>query len=176
MENQNSNKKMLSRMFTDRESAEQAYKTLHERGYSKEDINLVMTDEARKKHFSDHHHTTELGSKALEGAGTGGAIGGTIGAIVGIIAAIGTSLVIPGLGLVVAGPLAAGLAGAGAGSITGGLVGALVGSGIPEYKAKKYEEGLKNGNIVMGVHPHESDNLTPQEKEWQDETSDVSHH
>ena len=37
----------------------------------------------------------------------------------GIIAAIGTTLVIPGLGLVIAGPIAAGLAGAGAGSITG---------------------------------------------------------
>ena len=55
------------------------------------------------------------------------------------IAAIGTSLVIPGLGLVVAGPLAAALAGAGAGGTAGGLIGALVGHGMPEDRTKKYE-------------------------------------
>jgi len=33
---------MLTGMFRDRESTEKAYNTLHERGYSKDDINLVM--------------------------------------------------------------------------------------------------------------------------------------
>jgi hypothetical protein len=171
MENQDSNKKMLSRMFTDRESAEQAYNTLHERGYAKDDISVVMSEEARKKHFGDDSEHTDLSSKALEGVGAGSAIGGTLGAIAGIIAAIGTTLVLPGLGLVIAGPIAAGLAGAGAGSITGGLLGALVGSGIPEHRAKKYKEGLKNGHIVMGVHPRENDEVTPKEMEWHDEAS-----
>ena len=60
---------------------------------------------------------------------------------------LGTSLVIPGLGLIIAGPLAAGLAGAGAGGITGGLIGALVGSGIPEDRAKIYEDGKLNGTM-----------------------------
>ena len=49
----------------------------------------------------------ELGSKAAEGAGVGGAIGGTVGAILAAIAAVGTTIAIPGLGLVIAGPLAA---------------------------------------------------------------------
>ena len=129
---------MLTGMFSDRESTEKAYNALHERGYSKEDINLIMSDETRNKHYSKDNDHSELGSKAAESAGTGSAIGGTIGAIVGVIAALGTSLVIPGLGLIIAGPVAAGLAGAGAGGITGGLIGALVGSGIPEERAKKY--------------------------------------
>mgnify|MGYP003381339126 CR=1 FL=1 len=46
-------------------------------------------------------------------------------------------------GIVLAGPIAAGLAGAGAGGITGGLIGALIGSGIPEERAKVYESGVK---------------------------------
>ena len=86
---------MLTGMFRDRESTEQAYNTLHERGYTKDDINLVMSDETRKKHFSGDAKDTEIGTKAAEGTGKGAAIGGTIGAIAGVVAAIGTSLVIP---------------------------------------------------------------------------------
>jgi hypothetical protein len=157
---------MLTGMFRDRESTENAYNALQERGYTKDEINLVMSDETRKTHFSGAVGETEIGTKAAEGAGKGSAIGGTVGAIVGVIAAIGTSIVIPGLGLIIAGPIAAGLAGAGAGSITGGIIGALVGSGIPEERARIYESGIKNGNIVMGVHPRNSDDAQYFEKNW----------
>jgi hypothetical protein len=109
---------------------------------------------------------TELGTKAAEGAGKGSAIGGTVGAVAGIIAAIGTSLVIPGLGLIIAGPIAAGLAGAGAGGIAGGIIGALVGSGIPEERAKLYESGVKKGNIVMGVKPRNDEDAKYFEEKW----------
>ncbi|MBC3541367.1 hypothetical protein ACFSC6_15125 [Rufibacter sediminis] len=158
---------MMTGMFRDRDSAERAYNSLHSRGYSKDDINVIMSDDARKRHFSDSdNNDTELGSKALEGAGAGSAIGGTLGAIVGAIAAIGTSIALPGLGLVIAGPLAAGLAGAGAGGLTGGLLGALVGSGIPEDRAKVYESGIKEGNIVMGVTPRSHEDAEYFEQEW----------
>ena len=162
-----SEKKMLTGMFADRESAENAYNSLHERGYSKDDINLIMSDETRKKHFSDVEET-EIGTKAAEGAGKGSAIGGTVGAIVGVVAALGTSLVIPGLGLLVAGPLAAGFAGAGAGGIAGGVIGALVGSGIPEERAKIYESGVKDGRIVMGVNPRNDDDANHIENSWRE--------
>lgn len=157
---------MLTGMFRDRESTEQAYNTLHERGYTKDDINLVMSDKTRKKHFSGDVEKTEIGTKAAEGTGKGAAIGGTIGAIAGVVAAIGTSLVIPGLGLVVAGPIAAGLAGAGAGGLTGGVIGAMVGSGIPEERAKLYESGVNEGNIVMGVKPRNAEDAKYFEDKW----------
>lgn len=51
---------------------------------------------------SDEDDFSELGTKAAESARMGSAIGGTVGAIAGVIAAMGTSLVIPGLGLVIA--------------------------------------------------------------------------
>ncbi len=156
--------RMLTGMFADRDSAERAYTSLESRGYTKDDVDLVMSDETRKRHFGDHD--TELGNKALEGAGAGSAIGGTLGAIAGAIAAIGTSLLIPGLGIVVAGPIAAALAGAGAGGLTGGIIGALVGRGIPEERAKIYEEGMKNGHIVMGVHPRSEEDAAYLENEW----------
>jgi hypothetical protein len=125
-----------------------------------------MSDEARKRHFGDGTPDSDLGNKAMEGAGTGSAIGGTLGAIVGAVAAIGTNLLIPGLGLVVAGPLAAGLAGAGAGGLTGGLIGGLIGHGIPEDRARRYEEGVKNGHIVMGVRPRNDEDATYLRNEW----------
>ncbi len=157
---------MMTGMFRDRESAERAYNSLSSRGYSKDDVNLVMSDDTRKRHFGDHTADTDLGDKALEGAGAGSAIGGTLGAIVGAVAAIGTSVALPGLGLIIAGPLAAGLAGAGAGGLTGGLLGALVGSGIPEDRAKEYETGVKDGGIVLGVKPRNDEDATYLENEW----------
>lgn len=51
MENKNSGRRpMLTGMFTDCESTERAYDALHERGYTKDDVNLVMSDETRKKY------------------------------------------------------------------------------------------------------------------------------
>lgn len=166
MENTSNNQRMLTGMFRDRESAEQAYNSLSSRGYSQDDINLMMSDETRNKHFKDSDTESDLGNKALEGAGAGSAIGGTAGAIIGAIAAIGTAVAIPGLGLVVAGPIAAGLAGAGAGGLTGGIVGALIGSGIPEDRAKHYESGIKEGGIVMGVNPRNDEDAQYLENEW----------
>lgn len=159
-------------MFRDRDSAEKAYTSLSSRGYSKEDVNLLMSDETRKKHFGDNTADTDLGDKAMEGAGVGSAIGGTAGAVIGAIAAIGTSVALPGLGLVIAGPLAAALAGAGAGGLTGGLVGALVGSGIPEEHAVEYENDVKNGGIVMGVRPRNEEDARYFEEEFRRNNGD----
>ena len=105
-------------LFRDRDSAERAYQAVIDRGYGRGDVDLVMSDETRALHFGStpDGRTTELGTKAAEGAGIGGAIGGTVGAIAAAVAAVGTSIALPGLGLVIAGPVAAALAGAGAGA------------------------------------------------------------
>ncbi|MEN3296696.1 MAG: hypothetical protein V7642_5949 [Burkholderiales bacterium] len=160
---------MVTGLFYDRESAERAYQSLSDRGYDKNDVNLVMSDETRKKHFADDRNaTTELGTKAAEGAGIGGAVGGTVGAILAAITAAGTTIALPGLGLVIAGPLAAAAAGAGAGAATGGLIGALIGWGIPEERVKRYENGLKEGGILMGVRPRSEEDAAHFEQHWRD--------
>lgn len=173
--NRNSNRSMMTGMFRDRESTENAYNALQERGYEKDDINLVMSDKTRKKHFSNEVEETEVGTKAAESAGKGSAIGGGVGAVAGVIAAIGTSLVIPGLGIVIAGPIAAGIAGAGAGGITGGIIGALVGSGIPEARAKLYESGIEEGQIVIGVRPKNEEDARYLEEDWRNNKAEEIH-
>lgn len=159
-------KGMLTGMFRDRKSAENVYNTMDDRGYTPDEINLVMSKETHDKYFSDDMEETQLGNKAAAGTGAGSAIGGTVGAITGILAAVGTSIVIPGLGIVVAGPIAAGLAGAGAGGITGGIIGALVGWGIPKERAKLYESSIEDGHIVMGVKPKNDEDAEYFERNW----------
>ena len=157
---------MLTASFQDRTSAERAYDSLTRRGYNPNDINLMMSDDARKRHFGDGEKT-ELGNKAAEVGTAGAVIGGTTGAIVGALTAAG-ALALPGLGLVIAGPLAAALAGLGVGGAAGGLVGALIGAGIPEDRAKMYEDDLKRGHIVMGVTPRNDEDGKYFHGEWKD--------
>lgn len=152
--------------FEDRDSAERAYNDLTRRGFKKDEINLIMSKETRREKFTDQVKETEMGNKAKEGSGAGSAIGGTAGAATGIIAGIGTSIAIPGLGIIVAGPIAAGLAGAGVGGITGGIAGALMGAGIPEKKAERYKKGIEEGGIVIGVKPRNEEDVEYLENEW----------
>jgi hypothetical protein len=158
---------MIAALFKDRSGADKAYQAALDRGYSHDRITTVMTDEARQNHYPEGKvGTIEEGNKAAEGSGVGGAIGSITGGLIGAIAAIGTNLILPGLGLVVAGPLAAGLAGAGAGGLTGGLVGALIGWGIPEEHAKHYETALHEGGIVIGVECASETDARAIENDW----------
>lgn len=158
---------VVTGLFYDRESAERAYQSVSDRGYDTNDLNLLMSDETRQRHFGDNRETTtELGTKAAEGAGIGGAIGGTLGAVLAAITAAGTTIALPGLGLVIAGPLAAAAAGAGAGAATGGLLGALIGWGIPEERVKRYENGIKEGGILMGIKARSDEDAEHFENEW----------
>jgi hypothetical protein len=153
-------------VFQNREDAEEAYNSLIRRGYDSKDIILLMSDKTHRTHFKDRDNDTDLGNKAAEKAGIGSAIGGTAGALIGAIAAIGTTVALPGLGLVIAGPIVAGLTGAGAGGIAGGLIGGLVGAGIPKDRAVLYEDSIKKGGIVVGVVPKSEQDREAIGRDW----------
>jgi len=158
---------MITALFNDRESAEHAFNSVTSRGYHKDEVNLVMSDATRQKHFQENPITyNEMGSKAADGAGIGGAIGGTIGAIAAVVATVGTTLAVPGLGIIFYGPAVAALAGLGAGSLTGGVVGALIGLGIPEERVRHYQSGIDEGGILMGVKPKSDEDAAHIEQEW----------
>jgi len=145
--------------------AERAYQHLRERhGYEDRDIDVLMSDDTRRQHYGDGDIKT--GSKAAEGLGAGSAIGGAVGAALGAIFAVGSAMVIPGIGLVVAGPVAAALAGAGAGGATGGLIGALIGAGIPEERAAVYERGLSEGGVVIGTRARDAAHAEELERDF----------
>src|SRR5881394_2077166 len=139
-------KNFVTGLFKTRAAAEAAVDAIIKRGYTRDDVSVMMSDATRDKEFA-----VQTRSHAADGLGIGSAIGGTVGAVLLAIAAVGTSIAIPGLGLFVAGPIAAALAGAGAGGATGGLIGLLIGTGIPEHRAKVYDAGLRGGGILLGV-------------------------
>ena len=149
---------IISGTYSDPESADKAYTDLRQRGYTDEDIHVLMSEDTRERYYNRDADAVKIeeGSKAMEGAGTGAAVGGSLGGIIGAIAGVGGAVLIPGIG-VVAGPLAGALAGAGAGGAAGSLVGALIGAGIPEEHAELYKRDINEGGIVMGVHPRDED-------------------
>jgi hypothetical protein len=152
---------IVSAIFRDSDDAESAYRELRDHGYSQDEVTVLMSEQARDEFFPTEDVVVEKERKTLEGTGAGGAIGAAVGALAGAIAAIGTTILVPGLGLVVAGPLAAAIAGAGAGGMAGGLIGAMIGTGMSEEKATVYRTAIEEGGIVMTVTPH-----SPEDAEW----------
>ena len=168
---------VVSALFRFREGAERAYQSVLDLGYMKDDVTVLMTDETRAKYFpANKALETEFGTKAAEGAGIGGGIGISIGALTAALIAIGTTITLPGIGLVVAGPLAAAFAGAGAGGIAGGLIGALIGSRIPEERARLYEKGIKEGGIWLSVVTRSRADAEEIEARWQNLGAEHIHH
>src|SRR5438552_5269404 len=132
--------------------AENIVDGLRAAGFSNNDISVLFPDKEGTRDFAHEQHT-KAPEGAATGAGTGGVLGGALGWLVGI-----GSLAIPGVGpLIAAGPIMAALSGAAVGAAAGGLTGGLVGLGIPEYEAKRYQERLKEGNVLVSVHSDSSE-------------------
>jgi hypothetical protein len=146
--------KLVTGLFKSKVAAESAVDAILKRGFTRDDISVLMSDATRSKEFA-----LQTRSHAADGLGIGSVVGGTVGAVLAAIAAVGTTLFLPGINLVIAGPIAAALAGAGAGGATGGLIGALIGAGIPEYRAKVYESGITGGGILIGVEARTDDEV-----------------
>ncbi len=156
---------IMTGLFRDRDSAERAYRTLSSRGYGKDDVSLLMSEETRNRHFPKTDSArTELGTKAAEGAGVGAVAGGGLGALLAGLAAAG--IAVPGLPIIAMGTLAAALTGAGTGGALGAIVGGLIGYGIPEERARLYDRGIREGGIVMGVTPRSRHDAEYLEEEW----------
>ncbi|WP_347252346.1 hypothetical protein [Legionella sp.] len=159
-----SDNSMLTEIFYDRKSAEKAYQDAISRGYKVKEINVLMSEHTRKKYYGASSHQI-FSDNLIEDAAIGGSLGGVIGGTIGAIAGLGATTLLPGLGVVVGGPIIAALAGAGAGGISGGLFGAMVGWGFTEEQAKMYEKGIKSGGIVLGVNK-KNKNFVQLEADW----------
>jgi hypothetical protein len=136
---------IVSSVFKNRASADQAITELETTGITANQISLVLTDDARGQHFN-----LRESSKVDEGVAAGASLGGLLGVIAGAVLAAGT-IAIPGVNVIVTGAVVSGLAGLGAGAVGGGLLGGLVGSGIPEHEAKLYDQQIRAGNVLLAV-------------------------
>lgn len=146
--------KSVYAIATSEGQALQIVDSLNDAGFTNNDISALFSDKE-----STHQFAHEANTKAPEGAVTGVATGGVLGGALGLLAGIG-ALAIPGVGpLIAAGPLLAALSGAAAGAAVGGIAGALIGMGIPELEAKRYENRIAEGNILISVHAETSEKV-----------------
>ncbi|WP_437751457.1 hypothetical protein [Sorangium sp. So ce1389] len=125
--------KLVIGLVQTRDDAIAAAERIIECGYARQDISLLMTDATRHRCF-----------RIPDGMPPAHTFG----------AAIAMSVVVPDLGFVVAGPLAAVVASAVGAGITGGLREILITAGVPKHWAERYEAGVRQGGILVSVFAH----------------------
>jgi hypothetical protein len=137
----------ISGLFTSYKDFSDLIEGLHLRGHQETDISVLMSEHTHNQYFAPQENT-----KAPEGATLGSLSGGILGAVIGGLTLVG-NVILPGSGLLVAGPLVGALTAGAIGAAAGGLIGSLVGAGIPEHEAKFFENALKQeGHILVVVH------------------------
>ena len=142
-------------IYPDTAKAEQAVSLLKAAGFAGDSLSILIPDHESREKFAHEKHT-----KAPEGTTAGVITGGAIGGLIGLMAGAGAPFTFPGVGLLLAaGPIAGALAGLGAGGAGGGIIGALIGMGIPEYEAKRYDNRLRGGGVLLSTHCDTSDEI-----------------
>lgn len=150
--------------YTDASSAERAAGALLDQGAASVDISIVAAT-ASQTNIADMSDSKAI--RAEEGAKTGlstttsndAAIGAAKGAGIGVgvaTLAVLSSMLVPGLGLVIGGgalaiALAGGAATVVAGGIAGGVYGYLRDQGIPEEEATEYNSHFLRGGAILEV-------------------------
>jgi hypothetical protein len=142
-------------VLSSRQETEYALNELRGAGFPMEKVSVVAKDLDRGDEIAGVDMSDRIGNKADEGAATGAVTGGALGGLTGLLVGLG-ALAIPGIGpIVIAGAaattIATTLAGGAIGAAAGGLVGALVGLGIPEERARVYNERLSQGDYLVFV-------------------------
>jgi len=151
------NPESLVQFFDSFDDAGRAYEYLLAKGYDRSEIDVIMNQATRDKFLSREGHTPERGDaddevaekKVFKSAGAMAVVGG----LSGFLAALGASILLPGVGLIVAGPLAA------LGATTGALVGGIYGVPLADENTEKdsrteeFEKAMREGKILVRITP-----------------------
>ncbi len=128
-------------LFPSPSEASDAIADLREAGFSEDAIGIAMQDREAERDLAE-------GTGAAEGAARGALSGGMVGGALGLLG----SLLIPGVGPIIAGGiLATTLAGASIGAATGGIIGALVAMGTSPEDAEHFDRGFREGAVLVTV-------------------------
>lgn len=125
--------KLVIGLVQTHDEAEAAAERIIDCGYTRQEVSLLMTDATRHRCFRSPDVDVTPPSSHTFGA------------------AVAMSVVVPDLGFVVAGPLAAVVASAVGAGITGGLREILMTAGVPKHWAERYEAGVRQGGILVSV-------------------------
>lgn len=140
-------------IFRSRADAERAVENLRSAGFANDHLNL-LTPGTTDKELEASVPTTETEQPGM-GSALGGTVGGAMGAAGGLtIGAAAASLLVPGVGPVLAagilGAALLGVGGAAAGAAAGGAMEDSV-EGLPHDELYVYEDALRQGRSVVLV-------------------------
>ncbi|AUX20685.1 hypothetical protein SOCEGT47_011580 [Sorangium cellulosum] len=130
-------RRLISEVVRTRVAAEDAVLRIMDRGHPRADLCVIVSEAARRRRFAPSRvHGAAVSGHALDA----------------ILASAGAGVVVPGLRLSVAGPIAAELADASSGAASFTLTSLLVSAGVPAHRARAHEAALKEGGMFLGVH------------------------
>ena len=134
-------------LFRSHAGAEAAVRELTAAGFAADRIGVAMQGDPGRENVGEG-----VGADTADGAAKGAVSGGLVGGLLGLLG----SVLVPGLGPVVAGGvLASMLTGAGIGAATGGVLGALVALGLPDEDAQHFDSGIRSGGTLVTVDARE---------------------
>jgi uncharacterized protein (TIGR02271 family) len=152
--NRNKNQQAIG-IFPNRSAAEQALHELRDSNFPMDQVSVVAKDSAHNENIGGVDVSDHADNKADDGAKVGALSGGALGGLTGLLVGLGT-LAIPGVGpIMLAGAAATALAttvaGGAIGAAAGTLLGGLIGMGIPEDRAKIYNDRVSAGEYLVMV-------------------------
>lgn len=140
--------------FSNYQDAEIALSELQSTGFPMNKVSVVAQN-ADGKDIAGASVSKSKDDQVGGGAKAGATAGAVTGGLIGLIGSL-TALTIPGVGPIVAGGTIAALlgdalVGGAIGAAAGGLAGGLVGLGVPEDRAKGYNDRVSKGGYLVFV-------------------------
>lgn len=131
--------------------ADQVIQHLLSAGFGADEITVICSENADKRHFSEFQHQQPAGTYTPLAATTGA----VIGAAVGGVAAVAGVLTTGGIGVLASAGLATW-----SGGVVGGLIGAMMTRGVERELANFYDQAVTEGKIVVAVEAKGGDRFT----------------
>jgi uncharacterized membrane protein len=139
-------------IFSSRQDAEYALNELRDAGFNMDKVSVIVNNADRHGQIAGADVSDSKGEQIAGGTKAGATAGATTGSIIALVGSLGV-LALPGVGLAgeVGILLANTVLGGAIGAATGALAGALIGWGVPEDKAKYYDERVAQGDYLVVV-------------------------
>lgn len=132
--------RQVTALYRGAEEARRAVDALVEAGFPGEDVSVLLLDRGRVEEAEVDQRTAIPATLPIGAAA--GALAGT---------AVAVSGVLPGIGLLAAGPVLGLLQGLVAGTAAGSLLGTLLGLGWWKTEAEIPEDALHAGGVLVGI-------------------------
>jgi uncharacterized membrane protein len=139
-------------IFSSRRDAEYALTELRDAGFNMDKVSVIVKNADPNDQIGGAGVSESKGEQIEGGAKAGATTGAMTGGIIGLVGTLGV-LAIPGVGVAaeVGILLANTVLGGVIGAATGALAGALIGWGVPEDKARYYDERVAQGDYLVVV-------------------------